>query len=68
MRTKIETVRRFALKRDRLAGSESLQFTLSFRCSMKSGERSANIGTPRKMIFESAAAVGLVELRAKDLF
>src|SRR6267142_1799048 len=61
----IETVRRFALKRDRLAGSESLQFHAFLQVLDEIRRKIGEHWDPAKMIFESAAAVGLVELRAE---
>src|SRR6266478_4453599 len=61
----IETVRRFALKRDRLAGSESLQFHAFLQVLDEIRRKIGEHWDAAKMIFESAAAVGLVELRAE---
>src|SRR6266481_5604182 len=61
----IKTVSRFTLERDRLAGRESLQFHAFLQVL---DEIRGKIGEHRdaaKMIFEGAAAIGVVQLRAE---
>src|SRR5712664_2749012 len=61
----IETVRWFALKRDRLARRESLQFHTFLQVLDEIRRKIRKHRDAAKMIFEGAAAVGLVELRAE---
>ena len=64
---KIKAIGGFALSDDGLAGSETLEFYAFFEMRNKFRRQVREHRHAAKMIFESAAAVGFVELRAEGL-